>query len=75
MRLVEDAVQRADRHFVLVRHDHRVDDVAAAANDPAGPREREPTSFILRDGWDPYEVWRTRVRDARTVLRPPEPLR
>jgi hypothetical protein len=49
--------------------------VAAAANDPSGPREREPTSFVLRDGWDPYEVWRTRVRDARTVLRPPEPVR
>jgi hypothetical protein len=49
--------------------------VAAAANDPSGPREREPTNFILRDGWDPYEVWRTRIRDARTLLRPPERLR
>jgi len=49
--------------------------VGAAANDAAGSREREPVGFTVRDGWDPYEVWRTRVRDARIVMRPPEPLR
>jgi hypothetical protein len=28
-------------------------------------------------GWDPYEVWRTRVKGASTVLqeREPDPLR
>ena len=64
-------MQPADQGRTVVAHLV----VGAAANDAAGSREREPVGFTVRDGWDPYEVWRTRVRDARIVMRPPEPLR
>lgn len=42
-----------------------------AANDDQGPvpaTERE-TRSIEASGWDPFEVWRTRVRDARREWR------
>lgn len=46
----------------------------AASNDELGPAPRrsslgsapEPTG-----GWDPFDVWRTRVRDARQDTRSP----
>ena len=51
--------------------------VALAANDDCGPvaapAGAEPPTLGLNGhaaGWDPFEVWRTRVRDAR---RPAEP--
>ena len=41
-----------------------------AANDtPAGGEQREPERPTVA-GWDAFEVWRTRVRDARQEALP-----
>ena len=54
--------------------------VALAANDDRGPEAVLPApgaelqSLSLGGvgaGWDPFEVWRTRVRDARRPAEPP----
>lgn len=50
--------------------------VALAANDDHGPPlpGAEITALSLdavAAGWDPFEVWRTRVRDARRVAAEP----
>jgi hypothetical protein len=50
--------------------------VALAANDDHGPPQPgaeigTTTTDGTVSGWDPFEVWRTRVRDARRA--PPEP--
>jgi hypothetical protein len=39
--------------------------VPAAANDDLGPARMSPEPQAVASGWDPFEVWRTRVRDAR----------
>lgn len=53
----------------------RPDDVQAAANEEFVTARRSDARAVMqsqppRSGWDPYEVWRTRVRDSRTPLRP-----
>ena len=40
-------------------------DTEWAANDDSVPGQ--PTRPSTAAGWDPYEVWATRVRDARTM--------
>jgi hypothetical protein len=44
----------------------------AAANDEQGPVPATPAAASGRvpvtAGWDPFEIWRTRVRDARREL-------
>ena len=43
-------------------------EVSEAANDDSGPNFRGHGSQPAPEatsGWDPYAVWRTRVRDAR----------
>jgi hypothetical protein len=40
--------------------------VALAANDDLGPAlAADELAASAAAGWDPFEVWRTRVRDAR----------
>ena len=39
--------------------------VPAAANDDLGPVLPVQEVQAATTGWDPFEVWRTRVRDAR----------
>jgi hypothetical protein len=41
-----------------------------AANDAAGPAEGWRTVPGVEPGWDPYEVWRRRVRDPRSEKLP-----
>lgn len=37
-----------------------------AANDDHGPADHVAREHAAKEaGWDPFEVWRTRVRDAR----------
>jgi hypothetical protein len=47
----------------------------AAANDDQGPGPAAPRTgeahALAPAGWDPFEIWRTRVRDARREA--PEP--
>jgi hypothetical protein len=49
-----------------------------AANDSSGPaspdRSAGGRSSAAAAGWDPFEIWRTRVRDARrNAPRPANP--
>lgn len=46
-----------------------------AANDTLGPGPAAPARLpgllpTAATGWDPFEVWRTRVRDARLAPAP-----
>jgi hypothetical protein len=41
-----------------------------AANDDDGPAEGGAGGSAGPAGWDPFEVWRTRVRDARRSAAP-----
>jgi hypothetical protein len=47
--------------------------IGRAANDEFGPTGRalEPSSGV-HPGWDPLEVWQTRVRDPRRAATEPE---
>jgi hypothetical protein len=47
--------------------------VPAAANDDHGPTLPEAEAPAAATGWDPFEVWRTRVRDARRGSEPHRP--
>jgi hypothetical protein len=47
--------------------------IALAANDDhASPLPGPEIATGVTAGWDPFEVWRTRVRDARRAA--PEPV-
>jgi hypothetical protein len=51
--------------------------VALAANDDRGPDGGPPLpgaeiAANVTAGWDPFEVWRTRVRDARRAAVEPD---
>jgi hypothetical protein len=46
----------------------------AASNDELGPAPRHSSLVTTPEstgGWDPFDVWRTRVRDARQDTRSP----
>ncbi|HXQ30360.1 MAG TPA: hypothetical protein VN790_00150 [Steroidobacteraceae bacterium] len=63
-------LSRAARLAEPVGHD--------AANDATGPafleRNADVATSPAASGWDPLEIWRTRVRDARRkALRPASP--
>ena len=44
---------------------HRI--TPAANEDFAGTADRLQDVFVRPQGWDPYEVWRTRVKVSPTV--------
>jgi hypothetical protein len=47
------------------------DVLALAANDDHGPAAAGTDAAASHPGgWDPFEVWRTRVRDARRLPEP-----
>ncbi len=46
--------------------------VSAAANDEIGPVPPAGGEDAAAAGWDPFEVWRTRIRDARRAPTEPD---
>ncbi|HVN44186.1 MAG TPA: hypothetical protein VMT66_02965 [Steroidobacteraceae bacterium] len=51
------------------------EEFAGAGSDLSGGRSDPDRLATARSGWDPYEVWRTRVKASAKEKRGREPLR